>query len=48
MATRQIPSTPVEKGWQPKPQVPNRPEPAGGYQPTTSEDKPVQPPPKKP
>lgn len=35
---------PIEKGWQPR--TPNTPEPRGGYQPTTGEQRPVQPPPK--
>jgi hypothetical protein len=37
---------PVTKGYQPQPSQP--PKPAAGYQPTTSESKPVTPPPKKP
>ena len=40
---------PVTKGYQPAPQKPaGTSKVQGGYQPTTSEAKPVQPPPKKP
>jgi len=39
----------LKKGWQPQPQKPSGDgKPTGGYQPTTSEQKPVKPPPKKP
>ena len=49
MATKQTPTDLGHKGWQPIPhEEPRRPEPDAGYQPTTSEHKPVQPPPKKP
>ena len=40
---------PLKKGWQPGPQkVPASDGAQGGYQPPTSEQKPVNPPPKKP
>lgn len=40
---------PVEKGWQPSQQTPPpKPTPDAGYQPTTSEQRPVDPPPKAP
>ena len=47
MATRQTPPNPLQRGWQPSPQkTPTTPDPKGGYQPTTGEQKPVEPPPK--
>jgi len=47
MATKQTPQDQGRKGWQPIPhKVPDGPEPRGGYQPTTGEQKPVKPPPK--
>ncbi len=42
---------PLQKGYQPKPKpkpAPARDKVLGGYQPTTSEAKPIKPPPKKP
>ncbi len=38
----------VEKGYQPQPPKPTGDKVTGGYQPTTSEAKPTNPPPKKP
>lgn len=44
-----VPVEPLTKGYQPSPQkVPTGDKVQGGYQPTTSEQTPVNPPPKKP